>query len=151
MTFGIPIEDVKKSFPQKPDISYRDIQKTINFGLAYGMTEYKLSDTMDISTKEAKSIIDRFFKAFPAVNSLLNGLGVLARTRGFIRTAKPFRRIRWFMRWNNAYLNKDFVELGNIERAGKNTPIQGTNGDIIKWALYLTQTKIDKEFKIQFL
>lgn len=145
MTFGIPIEDVKKPFPQKPDISYRDIQKTINFGLAYGMTEYKLSDTMDIDTKAAKSIIDKFFKAVPFVDKLLTDFGNLAKQRGFIRTAAPFRRVRWFPRWNNAYITRDFVELGVIERAGKNTPIQGTNGDIIKWALHLTQTKIDKE------
>lgn len=31
-TFDIPITDVKKPFPKKPDITYRDIQKTINFG-----------------------------------------------------------------------------------------------------------------------
>ena len=31
-TFDIPIEDVKKPFPPKPDISYRFLQKTVNFG-----------------------------------------------------------------------------------------------------------------------
>jgi len=31
-TFGIPIEDVKKPFPGKPSFTYRDVQKTINFG-----------------------------------------------------------------------------------------------------------------------
>lgn len=34
MTFNIPITDVKKKSHFKEDISYRDIQKTINFGLA---------------------------------------------------------------------------------------------------------------------
>lgn len=34
MTFDIPIEDVKLPFPEKPDISYRFLQKTINFMLA---------------------------------------------------------------------------------------------------------------------
>jgi len=31
-TFNIPIEDVKKPFPEKPTVTYRDVQKTINFG-----------------------------------------------------------------------------------------------------------------------
>lgn len=34
LTFDIPIEDVRKPFPYKPDFTYRDVQKTINFGLA---------------------------------------------------------------------------------------------------------------------
>jgi DNA polymerase-1 len=32
MTFDIPITDVKKPFPLKPEMTYRDVQKTINFG-----------------------------------------------------------------------------------------------------------------------
>jgi DNA polymerase-1 len=145
MTFGIPVEDVKKPFPQKPDITYRDIQKTINFGLAYGMSEFKLADTMDISIKEAKNIIDKFFKAVPKVKKLLDELGNVAKSNGYIRTALPFKRMRRFPEWTTAKVNNDFTVLGEIERAGKNTPIQGTNGDIIKWALYTIQTKITTE------
>lgn len=33
-TFGIPIENVKTPSTFKPDLTYRDIQKTLNFGLA---------------------------------------------------------------------------------------------------------------------
>lgn len=32
MTFDIPEEDVKKPFPAKPSFTYRDVQKTIDFG-----------------------------------------------------------------------------------------------------------------------
>jgi DNA polymerase I-like protein with 3'-5' exonuclease and polymerase domains len=32
LTFNIPIEDVKKPFPPKPDLTYRDVQKTVDFG-----------------------------------------------------------------------------------------------------------------------
>lgn len=125
MTFGIPIEDVKKPFPQKPDVTYRDIQKIINFGLAYGMSEFKLADTMDISVKEAKKIIDKFFYSVPKVKKLLDELGNVAKNNGYIRTAAPFRRMRRFPDWVDAKVNKDFIKLGEIERAGKNTPIQG--------------------------
>jgi DNA polymerase-1 len=139
-TFDIPITDVKKPFPGKPDITYRDIQKTINFGLAYGMSKFKLADTMQISVDEADRIIQKFFKVVPSVERFLTSLGKLAKTRGYIKTAAPYRRIRWFEGWDN---KDDFKRLGEIERAGKNTPIQGTNGDIIKVALISVQNYID--------
>lgn len=145
-TFNIPMEDVKKESHLKPGVTYRDIQKTINFGLAYGMSEHKLSDTLDIKVDEAKKIITDFFAIVPEVNKLLTNLGNYGKKYGMIKTAKPFSRIRWFPRWE---LTKDydnpesFSILGEIERASKNTPIQGTNGDIIKLALIKIQTLID--------
>jgi DNA polymerase-1 len=144
MTFDIPIEDVKKETPFKKGVTYRDVQKTINFGLAYGMSEYKLADTMDISVKQAKEIINKFFAAVPKVEKFLNGLGNLGKKRGFIKTALPYGRIRWFPEWEFAVDTDDFKLLGSIERASKNSPIQGTNGDIIKQALIDVQEEIFK-------
>ncbi|MDD2780686.1 DNA polymerase I, partial [Sulfuricurvum sp.] len=45
----------------------RNIAKTVNFGLLYGMGQKKLSDTLGITTKEAKEIIERYFETFPSV------------------------------------------------------------------------------------
>jgi DNA polymerase-1 len=142
MTFDIPIEDVKKETPFKKGVTYRDIQKTISFGLAYGMSEFKLADTMDIPVAQAKAIIDKFFKAVPKVEKFLTGLGNLGKARGYIKSSQPFSRIRWFEQWQHAVETKDFKILGEIERASKNTPIQGTNGDIIKQALIDVQEEI---------
>ena len=139
-TFDIPITDVKQETPFKKGVTYRDIQKTINFGLAYGMTKFKLADTMQIPVDEADKIIKKFFKAVPNVQKFLDTLGELAKARGYIKTGQPYGRIRWF----DGYDIKDnFVRQGEIERAGKNTPIQGTNGDIIKSALIKVQSFID--------
>jgi len=145
LTFGIPESSVKKPFPMKPEMTYRDVQKTINFGLAYGMSEFKLADTMDITTKEAKAIIDKFFRAVPKVKQTLDMFGELGKKYGLIRTAPPFRRIRIFPKWEEYMLTKDFAGLGEIERAAKNMPMQGTNGDIIKLAACRIQDKIDNE------
>ena len=139
-TFDIPITDVKKETPFKKGVTYRDIQKTINFGLAYGMSKFKLADTMQISVNDADNIIKRFFKVVPDVERFLFTLGELAKARGFIKTGKPYSRIRWFQGFDN---KDNFARLGEIERAGKNSPIQGTNGDIIKLALIETQDFID--------
>jgi DNA polymerase-1 len=144
MTFDIPIEDVKKETPFKKGVSYRDVQKTINFGLAYGMSEFKLADTMEIPVKDAKDIITKFFKAVPKVEKFLTGLGNLGKKRGFIKTSAPYKRIRWFEQWEHAVETENFGVMGSIERASKNTPIQGTNGDIIKQALIDVQEEIYK-------
>jgi len=146
-TFDIPIEDVKKPFYANPDLTYRDVQKTIDFGLAYGMSKYKLASTILVSVDKAEKIIDKFFSKVPKVASFLETLGNKAKSRGYIKTAPPFSRVRQFPKWNyiqqNSTSNKD-KWLGEIERAGKNTPIQGINGDIIKLALIMMQEEIDK-------
>ena len=139
-TFDIPITDVKQETPFKKGVAYRDIQKTINFGLAYGMSKFKLADTMQIPVGEADKIIKKFFKVVPDVEKFLNGLGELAKARGYIKSGQPYGRIRWFAGYDN---KENFIRQGEIERAGKNTPIQGTNGDIIKSALVKVQRFID--------
>lgn len=143
-TFNIPIEDVEKPFPYSPDSTYRDVQKTINFGLSYGMSEFKLSDTVNVSVEKAKEIIAMFFAVVPNVKKFLDMLGDLGKKRGYIRTPLPYRRIRWFPEWREDIDTKrDFKALGSIERRSKNMPIQGCNGDIIKQALINVQEEID--------
>lgn len=139
-TFDIPITDVKKETPFKKGVTYRDIQKTINFGLAYGMSKFKLADTMQISVNDADTIIKKFFKVVPKVELFLNQLGELAKSRGYIKTGQPYGRIRWFEGYEN---KENFIRQGEIERAGKNSPIQGSNADIIKLALIKVQEYID--------
>jgi len=143
MTFDIPIENVKNPFPPKPEFTYRDVQKTIDFGLAYGMSEFKLADTMQIEVVEAKRIIAKFFSIVPDVKRFLGKLGELGKSRGFIKTPKPFSRIRWFSEWKDAVTTGNFKILGEIERASKNSPIQGTNANLIKQAMINIQDIID--------
>lgn len=120
--------------------------KTINFGLAYGMGPKKLSETINCSTKEAKDLIAKYFKAFPKIESFLNGLGEFGKKHGYIETFPPFRRKRWFNSWTpKMYSDRDsFMELGSIERASKNTPIQGSSADMTKLALVLIYRHIKK-------
>ena len=148
-TFGIDTKDVKKPFPSNPDITYRDLQKSVNFGLAYGMSEYKLSNTARINLQSSKDVIKRFFKKVPKVQAFLDGIGRLGASRGYIKTSPEYGRVRQFPKWNflKDYPNTDpSVQakwLGEIERASKNTPIQGANADVIKKALIYVQTEID--------
>lgn len=128
LTFNIDIKDVKSPSSFNPTISWRDIQKTINFGLAYGMSEYKLADVMESPVEQAKSIIETFFAAVPLVQRYLTKQGRFAVDNGYSRTPFPYGRLRFY----NNYKNRRFH--GSISRQGKNSPIQGGNADIIKLA-----------------
>tara|TARA_R110002074_G_scaffold104413_1_gene225430 strand:+ start:3522 stop:5264 length:1743 start_codon:yes stop_codon:yes gene_type:complete len=107
--------------------------KTINFGLAYGMGPHKLSDTLGISTKEASDLIEKYFTAFPNIKKFLDMLGRFGKMNGYIRTFKPYKRKRFFDYWDGRKTPPK--ELGMIERASKNTPIQGASADMTKIAL----------------
>ena len=111
--------------------------KTINFGLAYGMGPNKLADTLNINVEAAKALIDKYFKAFPSIKGFLDKLGNFGKKYGYIKTFPPYNRRRWFTNWYpRIWDNKSSVmELGSIERASKNTPIQGASADMTKRAL----------------
>jgi DNA polymerase I-like protein with 3'-5' exonuclease and polymerase domains len=119
--------------------------KTINFGLAYGMSKFKLASTLRITVQEAAQLIEDYFKAFPGIKGLLDYLGHFGVRNGYIQTIWPFYRRRWFpyWKWYTRFIdyhirNIDYHGgLGEIERASKNMPIQGTSADLTKTAIYL--------------
>jgi DNA polymerase-1 len=115
----------------------RTYVKAINFGLAYGMGPHKLADNLQISKQEANNLITKYFEAFPAIKGFLNKLGNFGKQFGYIKTFPPFNRKRWFDTWYPKIWNDRtaLMELGSIERASKNTPIQGASADMTKLAL----------------
>ena len=124
--------------------------KTINFGLAYGMGPNKLADTLNITIDDAKLLIEKYFEAFPSIKGFLERLGDFGKRRGFITTFPPYLRKRWFTNWYpKIWHNKSATfELGSIERASKNTPIQGASADMTKKALVMLRNLI-KENKLE--
>ena len=123
--------------------------KTINFGLAYGMGPNKLADTLNISIPRAKDLIEKYFQAFPKIKGFLDKLGNFGKKYGYIKTFPPYNRKRWFSTWYPKIWDKksSVIELGTIERASKNTPIQGASADMTKCALVLIRSRI-KEFDL---
>jgi len=115
--------------------------KAINFGLAYGAGAATIADQLQIKEEEAEELIKDYFKTFPSIKKFLTNLGNQGKAQGYIRTMSPYFRLRWFE--NHAdYLAGNFREGGVIERASKNTPIQGTGSDMVKEALILVRRHI---------
>lgn len=116
--------------------------KARDYVLAYGMSAFKLAATLKISVQEAKQLILDYFKAFPKIRRLLEVLGRFGVKNGYSRTMAPFFRKRWYSKWKYVtdYIEAHLTEieynptLGEIERASKNHPIQGSSADMIKLA-----------------
>lgn len=115
-----------KPVSKKENTYLRQIAKTIMLGLNYGMGASKLADKLNVSKSVAQNYINKFRAAMPQLSQGLETLGKMAVRDRFTKTASPINRVRKF---------KDDDPDDVIERAGKNTPIQGTNADIIKLAL----------------
>jgi DNA polymerase I len=118
--------------------------KTINFGLAYGMGANKLSETLQIDKKAAEQLIEDYFTAFPSIKGFLDKLANFGKQFGYIKTFPPYNRRRWFVNWFPKMYNskENSQELSSIERASKNTPIQGASADMTKKALILIRDYI---------
>lgn len=133
--------------------------KTVNFGLAYGMSKYKLSSTLRIPLPEAQQLIDRYFATFPQIGKTLTAFGAFAVCNGYTLTLAPFNRRREFPEWIHVKHKVDFFRRGiervyaleAIERQGKNTPIQGSGADLMKLAMWYTFKEIHLVQKIPHL
>lgn len=132
MVFKVPLENVR----DKPDFlrgkSYRDAAKTVNFGLVYGMSKYKLADTLSIDVDAADMIIKDYFKSTVKLNNFLAGCRAYGMKYGYIRCFAPYKIIRYFPKWNPIKEAMDFKDIGSIERASMNTPIQAKIAGLIK-------------------
>ncbi|HEY7203624.1 MAG TPA: DNA polymerase I [Methylomirabilota bacterium] len=119
--FGVAIDAVT---PEQ-----RDIAKTTNFSVIYGVTAFGLSRGLAISTKQAQEFLDRFFARHPRVKAYLTRTVAEARERGFVTTLLGRRRYLPELRSGNPNLR------GFGERMATNAPIQGTAADLVKIAM----------------
>ena len=114
----------------------RAVAKTVNFGLLYGMGQKKLSDTLGITTKEAKEIIERYFESFPTVKRYFRSIVDNSKEFGYVETL--LKRRRYF-----DYENASPMFKAAYERESVNSLFQGSASDLIK----LSMNKIHQVIK----
>ncbi len=107
----------------------RAAAKMVNFGIIYGISAFGLSQRLGIPRAEADSIIDSYFKQYPAVKTFMDHTKKQAAKDGYVETIGGRRRNLRDITSRNAMIRK------NAERAAINTPIQGTGADMIKLAM----------------
>ena len=115
----------------------RRAAKTINFGVLYGMSAFRLSNELGISGTQAKDFIDSYFSRYPRIQEYLDRTLVEARATGKVTTL--FGRVRYIPEIHN----RSFTVRGNAERMATNAPIQGTAADLLKLAMIALDARLD--------
>jgi DNA polymerase-1 len=103
--------------------------KMVNFGLAYGMSDFGLSTRAGISRQEAQEFINSYFAAYSGISYYMLHIKDTARRQGFVSTLLGRKRSIPELHAANAALR------GAGERMAINMPIQGTAADIQKIAM----------------
>ena len=113
--------------------------KAVNFGIVYGISDYGLSQNLNISRAEARDYIDTYFERFPGVKDYIDNIIREAKDQGFVETI--FHRRRYLPDINS----RNFNLRSFAERTAMNTPIQGSAADIIKVAMIQVAKRLEKE------
>jgi DNA polymerase-1 len=110
--------------------------KAVNFGIVYGISDYGLSQNLNITRKEAGEFIDRYFQVFSGVKRWMEEIVKQAKQDGYVTTLLHRRRDLPDIRSSN------FNQRSFAERTAMNTPIQGTAADVIKLAMIRMQERM---------
>src|ERR1043165_5973011 len=103
--------------------------KMVNFGLAYGRSDFGLSSRAGISRQEAQEFINSYFAAYSGISYYMLHIKETARRQGHVTTLRGRKRQIPELHAANAALR------GAGERMAINMPIQGTAADIQKIAM----------------
>jgi DNA polymerase-1 len=117
----------------------RRVAKTVNFGIAYGLSPYGLSTRLNIPEEEARDIIERYFTRYAGIKRYLEETVRVAREKGYVETLFGRRRPMGDLRAKN----RQVVQAA--ERAAINMPIQGTAADLIKKAMLVVDEELEKQ------
>jgi DNA polymerase I len=116
--------------------------KAVNFGIVYGISDYGLSQNLNITRKEAAQFIERYFASFPGVKQYMEEIVQEAKQKGYVTTLLHRRR------YLPDITSRNFNLRSFAERTAMNTPIQGSAADIIKKAMIDLAQRL-KEEKLQ--
>ncbi len=130
MIFGVPPQDVT------PEM--RRTAKTINFGVIYGMSAFRLSNELGIPRTQAAEFISAYFRTYASIQSFIAETVHKAETTGYVQTISGRRRP--IMNINS----RNKLEKAAAERIAVNTPVQGSAADIVKQAMISVDTALSR-------
>ncbi|XHU96291.1 MAG: DNA polymerase I [cyanobacterium endosymbiont of Rhopalodia gibba] len=122
----------------------RNLGKTINFGVIYGMGAQRFAREAGVTAAEGKTFIEQYHQRYARVFEFLEKTKKEAITKGFVTTILGRRRYLNFVTHSlqklkgtnpkNINLNELHLNYTDSQllRAAANAPIQGSSADIIK-------------------
>lgn len=129
--FGIDENDVV------PD--QRRVAKTINFGVIYGMSAFRLARDLGIPNGRAQAFIDAYFTTYAGVASFIQKTISETEETGYATTL--FGRRRKIPGIDS----RNKTERQAAQRVAVNTPIQGTAADIVKMSMIAVEGVLARE------
>jgi DNA polymerase-1 len=125
--------------PEQIDGELRARIKAMNYGLAYGLSDFGLSGQLNIPVSEARALKEEYFTEFGGVRDFLQAIVAQARTDGYTETIMGRRRYLPDLTSDNRQRRE------MAERMALNAPIQGSAADIIKVAMLNVHQAIAEE------
>jgi DNA polymerase I len=113
--------------------------KAVNFGIVYGISDYGLSQSLNITRKEAGEFIERYLESYPGVKEYMDEIVKDAKAKGYVQTLLHRRR------YIPEITARNFNLRSFAERTAMNTPIQGSAADIIKKAMIDMADRLKEE------
>jgi len=129
--FGLP--------PEQVTVELRSKIKAMNYGLAYGLSAYGLSQQLRITPEEARGLMEGYFQQFGGIRDYLNEIVAQARKDGYTQTILGRRRYLPDLTSDNRQRRE------MAERMALNAPIQGSAADIIKVAMLAVDTALREQ------
>lgn len=117
----------------------RRLAKIVNFGIAYAVEAFGLSQRVGISKAEARKVIDDYFLTYQGIRQYMDRIPEEAREKGYVTSL--FGRRRYFP----GIKDRNFTVRSRAEREAINMPIQGTASDIVKIAMINVYNALKKE------
>ena len=130
LIYKVPAEEIT------PEM--RRLAKTINFGVIYGMSSFRLSNELEISRTQAQEFITNYFTQYSAIQKFIAETIQSAHEK--MRVSTISGRSRFIPAINSS--NK--TEQAAAERIAVNTPIQGSAADIVKKAMIKVNDALQK-------
>ncbi len=130
MIFGV--------FPEMVTPDQRRVAKTINFGVMYGMSAFRLSRELKIPRRQADEFIGAYFSRYNRIKAFIDETCEKARETGTVNTICGHERFIHGINSRNA------TERAGAERIALNTSIQGSAADIVKMGMLNLAAEIEK-------
>jgi DNA polymerase-1 len=123
----------------------RRIAKTINFGVIYGMSAFRLSNELQIPRKDAQQFIDSYFERFSGVRNFMQSVIDEAEKTQMVSTLLGRQRSV------AEITSRNRMEKAGAERIAVNTVIQGSAADIMKLAMIRVVHAMKQEKRVSRL
>ena len=113
--------------------------KAVNFGIVYGISDYGLSEQLNVPIKEAKENIESYLRKYKGIKQFMDKTTDEAKEKGYVTTMFGRRRYIPELKSQNFAIRQFGI------RAAINMPIQGTAADIMKLAMIEVEKQIEEK------